>query len=194
MNYQIEKLIKKDWLQVRSIYAESISTGIASFDTKPPNWSEWNSSRLSSCRFVARNGNNVFGWATLSPVYSTWGYVGVAEVSVHVRHEKQRQGIGSDLLKSLLTASEKEKYWTITAEIISENLASLSLHRKCGFREVGYREKLGHRQGVWHDVILMERRSQKTGGNGLPTRKCKWISLWLGIINSFYRVDRIFLI
>jgi len=72
-----------------------------------------------------------------------------------------------------LAASEKEKYWTISAEIISENIASLTLHIKCGFREVGYREKLGHRQGVWHDVILLERRSQKTGGNGLPTRKCK---------------------
>ena len=87
--------------------------------------------------------------------------------------EKQKQGIGSALLKALLAASEKEKYWTMTAEIISENIASLTLHRKCGFREVGYREKLGHRQGVWHDVILLERRSQKTGGNGLPTRKCK---------------------
>ena len=82
-------------------------------------------------------------------------------------------GIGSALLKALLAASEKEKYWTITAEIISENIPSLNLHRKCGFREVGYRERLGHRQGEWHDVILMERRSQNTGGHGLPTRKCK---------------------
>ena len=77
------------------------------------------------------------------------------------------------MLKALLTASEKEKYWTLTAEIISENIASLALHRKCGFREVGYREKLGHRLGVWHNVILLEKRSQKTGGPGLPTRKCK---------------------
>ena len=92
---------------------------------------------------------------------------------MHVRKEKQRHGIGSALLKAVLDESEKEKYWTITAEIISENIASLSLHLKCGFREVGYREKLGHRKGVWHDVILLERRSQKTGGNGLPTRKCK---------------------
>ncbi len=90
-----------------------------------------------------------------------------------MRLEKQRQGIGSALLKTLLAASEKEKYWTITAEIISENLASLSLHKKCGFREVGYLEKLGHRQGIWHNVILLERRSQKTGGRGLPTRNCK---------------------
>ena len=64
MNYLIEKFLKKDWLQVRSIYAESISTGVASFDTKPPNWREWDSSRLSCCRFVAIEGEIVFGWAT----------------------------------------------------------------------------------------------------------------------------------
>ena len=71
MNYQIEKLIKKDWLQVRSIYAESISTGISSFDTKPPNWRDWDSSHLSTCRFVAREGKIILGWGTLSPVSST---------------------------------------------------------------------------------------------------------------------------
>ena len=63
-------------------------------------------------------------------------------------------------------------FWTLTAEIISKNIASLNLHKKCGFRKVGYREKLGHRKGVWHDVILLERRSKKIGGHGLPSRKC----------------------
>ena len=71
MNYQIEPLQKDDWPQVRSIYTESIITGVASFDTKPPNWRDWDSSRLSSCRFVAREGEKIFGWATLSPVSST---------------------------------------------------------------------------------------------------------------------------
>lgn len=85
----------------------------------------------------------------------------------------QRQGIGSALLNALFDASEKEGYWTLEAEIIAENRASLALHRKYGFREVGYREKLGHRQGVWHDVILLERRSQLVGGPDLPTKKCK---------------------
>ena len=173
MNFQIEPMQIKDWPQVLRIFAESISTGIATFDTKLPNWEEWDSGRLQFCRFVAREGKNVLGWATLSPSHSTWGYVGVAEVSVHVSHTSQRKGIGTELLKSILAASEEEKYWTINAEIISKNLASLKLHRKCGFREVGYREKLGHREGVWHDVILLERRSKKTGGNGLPTRNCK---------------------
>ena len=77
------------------------------------------------------------------------------------------------MLKALEKASEEEKFWTLTAEIISDNLASLSLHKKCGFREVGFREKLGHINGIWHDVILLEKRSKKTGGQGLPTKECR---------------------
>ena len=173
MNYQIEPLQPEDWPQVRSIYAESIKTGFSTFDTKLPDWEDWDSSRLPTCRFVAREGKTVFGWASLSPSSSTWGYVGVAEVSVHVGKAGQRQGVGTALLQALFAASEKEKFWTLTAEIISGNRASLALHKKCGFREIGYREKLGHWQGVWHDVILLEKRSKKTGGPGLPTRKCK---------------------
>ena len=71
MNYQIVPLKQKDWPQVRSIYAESISTGVSTFDTKSPNWKDWDSGRLSSCRFVARKGKTVFGWASLSPASST---------------------------------------------------------------------------------------------------------------------------
>ena len=55
---------------------------------------------------------------------------------------------------------------------MAENHPSLALHRKIGFREVGYRERYGHIKNVWHDVILLERRSAKTGGLNLPTRKC----------------------
>jgi len=172
MNYQIEELKFEDWPKVSSIYEESILTGIATFDTKSPTWRDWDSSRLSTCRFVARERENVFGWATLSHAASTWGYIGVAEVSVHVSKNFKKKGIGTSLLTSLVTASEKEGYWTIKAEIISENIPSLNLHRKCGFREVGYHEKLGQREGIWHDVILLERRSLKTGGHGLPTREC----------------------
>lgn len=72
----------------------------------------------------------------------------------------------------LIGASEAERYWTLQAQIMAENTASRALHAKCGFREVGIRERLGHLNGVWHDVVLLERRSPKTGGPGLPTRGC----------------------
>ena len=71
MNYQIEPLQPEDWSQVRSIYAESISTGVSTFDTKTPNWKDWDSSRLPSCRFVALDGKYIYGWVSLSPAAST---------------------------------------------------------------------------------------------------------------------------
>jgi phosphinothricin acetyltransferase len=55
---------------------------------------------------------------------------------------------------------------------MAENHASRALHSKCGFREIGIRERLGHLGGVWHDVVLLERRSERTGGPGLPTHSC----------------------
>ena len=77
------------------------------------------------------------------------------------------------LLDGLIAASEAEGYWTLQAQILSRNEASRALHRKAGFREVGYRERLGQVNGVWHDVVTYERRSQRTGGPNLPTRTCK---------------------
>lgn len=82
-------------------------------------------------------------------------------------------GIGTALLNGLEQAAEAEKYWTLDAQIFAQNHASLALHKKMGFREIGYREQVGHRKGVWHDVILLEKRSKKCGGPNLPTRVCK---------------------
>lgn len=76
------------------------------------------------------------------------------------------------MLKRLIDASESEGYWTLQAQILAANTASLRLHRAAGFREIGYRERLGHINGVWHDVIVLERRSRTVGGPGLPGRSC----------------------
>ena len=83
------------------------------------------------------------------------------------------QGVGTALLDRLVAISEAEAYWTVQAQIIALNRASRALHVKCGFREVGVRERLGQVGGVWHDVVLLERRSRLTGGPNLPTRACE---------------------
>ena len=72
----------------------------------------------------------------------------------------------------MITASEQEGYWTLQAQILAPNAPSRALHAKNGFREIGYRERLGHIDGDWLDVILMERRSTRAGAPGLPTRTC----------------------
>lgn len=70
-------------------------------------------------------------------------------------------------------ASEAEAYWTLQSQIMAANRASRALHAKCGFREVGVRERLGHIGDSWHDVVLCERRSLVTGAPGLPTKQCE---------------------
>jgi len=89
-----------------------------------------------------------------------------------VEEKAQGCGIARALLEGLITASEDAGYLTLQSQIMAANKASLELHRKAGFREVGYRKRYGHINGDWHDVILFERRSVHTGGLDLPTRTC----------------------
>jgi L-amino acid N-acyltransferase YncA len=72
--------------------------------------------------------------------------------------------LGIVLLSSDIKQSEENGIWSLYCAIIRENNASLILHKKCGFREIGIREKIAKMSnGVWHDVVLMERRSKVAG-------------------------------
>ena len=90
-------------------------------------------------------------------------YGGVAEVSVYVDTKYNGKGIGTQLLKHLIAESENEKIWTLQSGIFRENQASIKLHKKLGFREIGFREKIGKRNGIWYDNIILERRSKTIG-------------------------------
>jgi len=159
----IEPMNPRDWPVVREIYLEGIRTGNATFETSAPEWEKWDAGHLPSCRWVARTGNDLLGWAALSPVSGRCVYAGVAEVSVYVAERARGQGIGLKLLTSLVEASEQADIWTLQAGIFPENVASIEMHRRCGFRIVGTREKIGCMDGRWRDVVLMERRSTVAG-------------------------------
>jgi len=161
---QISIIIKDDWNAVSKIYKDGIETGLATFETKIPSWSDWNDAHLQSCRFVALLENRIVGWAALSPVSSRCVYGGVAEVSVYVDTKNCRKGIGTKLLQELIDQSEKEGFWTLQSGIFPKNKVSIQLHKKLGFREIGYREKIGRmKDGVWRDNIILERRSNIVG-------------------------------
>lgn len=164
MNYIIENMKETDWQQVSEIYLSGINTKIATFQNSAPTWEEWDKGHSSTCRFVARSEEKILGWVALSPVSSRCVYAGVAEVSIYIGEEHKGSGVGTALLNHLIINSEDEGYWTLQSGIIKENLPSRRLHKKCGFREIGYRERVGKmNNGKWHDVILMERRSKLVG-------------------------------
>lgn len=148
---------------VLEIYGEGIAGRLATFETQVPSWEHWDRNHLVNCRFVATLDHQVVGWAALSGVSNRCVYAGVAEVSIYVANQAQGQGVGKQLLQSLVAASEQAGIWTLQSGILDGNVASIALHEKCGFRVVGYREKLGQLDGKWRDVTLMERRSQIVG-------------------------------
>ncbi len=151
----------RDWEQVRAIYLEGVREGNSTFETEAPSWEAWDEAHHQSPRLVMRTGDQVLGWAALSPVSKRRVYSGVAEVSVYVTGSTRGKGIGRALLEALIEESERAGIWTLQASIFPENEASIELHLKCGFREVGRRERIAKLNGVWRDTILFERRSKQ---------------------------------
>jgi L-amino acid N-acyltransferase YncA len=163
LDFDIKAMRSEDWPAVQEIYSEGIATGNATFETETPPWEKWDQGHFQDCRLVAVNSEGVLGWAALSPVSTRRVYSGVAEVSVYVSAKARGQGVGTLLLQSLVERSERCGVWTLQAGIFPENVPSVALHKSCGFREVGLRQKLGQRSGVWRDVLLLERRSSRAG-------------------------------
>lgn len=164
--FRIDPMTPDDWPQVRAIYLEGIATGNATFETDAPSWDDWDRAHVAEPRLVARDPDGpVLGWVAVTPVSGRCVYAGVADLSVYVSVAARGRGIGRALLQALIESSERAGIWTLQAGIFPENAPSLALHRACGFRDVGRRERIGKMHGVWRDVLLLERRSQSSGAD-----------------------------
>lgn len=152
-------MIAPDWARVRAIYIDGIATGHATFETEAPTWDHWDNGHLPAPRLVATGDERIVGWAALNPVSKRSAYSGVAEVSVYVDQDARRKGVGRALLESLIAESKRSGFWTLQASIFPENTASVWLHKDCGFRIVGTRERIGLLHGVWRDTVLLERKT-----------------------------------
>ncbi len=162
---EIRNMTSNDWKDVARIYDMGIATGHATFETETPSWEAWNNSHIKECRLIATENNQIVGWAALSAVSSRCVYGGVAEVSLYVDTGCTGKGIGTKLLKSMIEESEQEGFWTLQSGIFPENIASLNIHKKLGFRIIGIKEKIGKMNGMWRDNTLLERRSKIVGIN-----------------------------
>ncbi len=159
MSLVLAALEPEHWEAVRDVYLEGIATGEATFETAAPSWEAWNEAHLPDLRLVALESGSLVGWAALSAVSDRCVYGGVAEESVYVASAARGRGVGRALLEALIEHSEAAGIWTIQTGIFPENVASLRLHERVGFRLVGVRERIGQLHGVWRDVVFLERRS-----------------------------------
>jgi L-amino acid N-acyltransferase YncA len=162
---EIRQMVAGDWKAVKSIYSAGLATGDATFETEAPSWEKWDNGHIARPRLVAVSSSTdgAVGWAALSPISSRAAYRGVAEVSVYVAESFRGKGVGKALLKQLVAESEQMGFYTLQASVFPENIASLVLHKSCGFRVVGTRQRIGQVNGIWRDTVLLERRSEIVG-------------------------------
>jgi phosphinothricin acetyltransferase len=159
----IRELHDNDAATVLEIYRQGLDTGEASFETEPPAWPAWQAKYHPFCRLVWDDSGEVRGWAALAPVSARACYRGVAEVSIYVARDYFGRGIGNQLMAALVEASERQGIWTLYSSVFPENRATVKLHLRHGFREVGTRERIAQRDGRWRDTLVLERRSVKVG-------------------------------
>lgn len=152
---------ESDWCKVRKIFQQGIDTNLATFRTVCPTYDEWNRKYLDKCRFVYVLNEKIRGWVALTSVSDEPAYSGVAEVNIYVENKSKHQGIGTLLLKQVIEKSEQEDIWTLQATIMHNNYSCILLFQNCGFREVGFRNKVARdRFGIWRKTVIMEKRSK----------------------------------
>jgi phosphinothricin acetyltransferase len=137
-----------------------IETRNATFETEVPSWEDWDSKHLLHSRFVYIENDIVLGWAALSSVSVRQVYKGVAEISIYIDTDFNGKGIGSQLMEKVIQSSEENGIWTLNSSVFPENIATLKLHEKFGFRIIGFKEKVATLDGKWRNTVLLERRSK----------------------------------
>jgi len=147
-----------DAASIARVYNEGIADRVATFET-----------RLRSADdvrawfdgvhpiVVVEEGDGVVAFAATSAYRGRECYAGIAEASVYVARAARRQGAGRIALAALIECAGQSGYWKLVSRIFPENEASRALIHSLGFREVGIYEKHGKLDGVWRDVVIVER-------------------------------------
>ena len=148
----------EDAAAMARIYNQGIEDRIATFETRqrtPEEVISW----LDGTHpvVVVENEGQVIAFAATSTYRPRDCYSGIAEFSVYVAGEARGKGAGKLAMQALIEAAERAGFWKLLSRIFVENTASRNLVKSVGFREVGVYEKHGKLDGVWRDVVIVER-------------------------------------
>jgi L-amino acid N-acyltransferase YncA len=145
---------------VRDIYNREVLESTVTFDLVPRTRSDqlaWIDAHSGGHpAIVATDGDLVVGFASVSPYRSRPAYTTTVEDSVYVRRDRHGEGIGNALLTALVERTREHGFHSIVARIVDGHAASIALHRRCGFDEVGVEREVGRKFGKWLDVVLMQ--------------------------------------
>jgi L-amino acid N-acyltransferase YncA len=141
-----------------AIYNEGIEDRVATFETRPRSVEDvqsWFDGRHPTV--VVEHDCRIVAFASTSTYRPRDCYAGIAEVSVYVARDFRRQGAGRVALDELIQQAKANGFWKLLSRVFPENRASRALIASLGFREVGIYEKHGQLDGVWRDVVIVEK-------------------------------------
>jgi phosphinothricin acetyltransferase len=145
-----------DLAAVAAIYAHYVRETVITFDEVPPSTADWRAKELPVF-LVAESEGEIAGYAYVSRYRPKPAYRFTAEDSIYLAPGREGQGVGSALLDALLTECRKTELRQLIAVIADTgNDASVSLHRRFGFEQVGRLKNVGFKHGRWIDTTLMQ--------------------------------------
>lgn len=147
-----------DSAAIAAIYNQGIEDRVATFETRPrtpEDIKQWFDGIHPVV--VMEEDGEVVAFGASSSYSARSCYAGIAEISVYVHHDWRGRGAGKATLAALLDAVERAGFWKVVSRVFVENEASRALLRSLGIREVGIYEKHGQLDGVWRDVVIIER-------------------------------------
>ncbi len=150
-----------DATAIARIYNQGIEDRIATFETDLRSTADIEQLLTSRAgrypTVVVERDGDVVAWASAGTYRSRPCYGPVAEHSVYVDRAARGSGAGRIALQALIDEAERMGFLKLVSRIFPENEASLALHRKVGFREVGVYHRHGKLDGQWRDCVIVER-------------------------------------
>jgi phosphinothricin acetyltransferase len=151
----------KDTVSIAAIYNRGIEERSSTFETTPRSPADMLDRIKTMERFpvlvMVDEADQVVGWAGLSSYRARACYDGIADFSIYLDRSVRGQGLGKQLLQSLLKEAEVRGFWKVLSRIFTFNHSSLALCETCGFRQVGVYEKHACLEGRWLDCAIVER-------------------------------------
>ena len=147
-----------DAAAIVQIYNQGIEDRVATFETRPRSHEDVHAWFDGTHPIVVvEDGDRIVAFASTSVYRPRACYAGIAEFSVYVERAERGRGAGRLAMDALIAAAEEAGFWKLLSRVFTENAASRALLRSLGFREVGVYEKHGQLDGVWRDVVIVER-------------------------------------
>ena len=157
---EIDIATKQDLNRIVEIYNWAIENTSATFDTDRKTTQSqlgWFKSHDEKHPvIVARENGRVLAWGSISPWSDRCAYSGTGEISFYVDPDFHRKGIGFNILKRLIEIGKEKNFRTLVSRIAGKSEASVHLHKKLGFSNIGTMKNVGKKFDEIIDVHLMQ--------------------------------------